>query len=554
MFEEGFVANTSGLRGSSELLNVEKNYGQIFSKAPTITREFLEKINNEMVPRKTAFFGYRMNTRKFIVLMGLILLFTFSTMGTITLWFTDVFRKRIESLFIISENSPGYGLWKAPPVRAEVKIHIFNYTNVEDFERGLAQKLHVQELGPYVYFEKLEKVNIRFSPVDDTVSYQDKRHYEFSPELSTGSPNDLVRVPNVPLLAGAAVVKNFNFLLRVSYQTLTNSLSEKPFTVQRAHNFVNGYDDPLFELSKSYLKYLDQRVFEQFGLLVWKQGIQPDVYTMNTGAHDLNKLGRIEKFNGKTHFDMWGSESCNSIQSSDGIIYPGNQVRAKKDISFFIPQICRKIQAKFVEEVRMLDKVPMYRYKIPLDIFETTSNPENKCYCDLKNNICPPKGLFNATQCTFGAPIFYSWPHFHGADLSVLDSVSGLNKNFPLNNTFLDLHSKFGTMLRGKLKLQINVQVKKSFGMNVLHRYPDGLLLPMAWVEFGVEDKDLPEEVVELIYQITFTVKNLEFGLKYGCLLGSMVTFTCIFLVVKKHRQGRKRTDHMQRSVMDLVI
>lgn len=90
--------------------------------------------------------------------------------------------------------------------------------------------------------------------------------------------------------------------------------------------------------------------------------MQPDVYTVNTGAHDITKLGQVEKYNGNTHYDFWGSESCNKVQASDGVFFPSDRVRAKKNISFFIPQICRKIPARFVEETRMLDdKVPVYR-------------------------------------------------------------------------------------------------------------------------------------------------------------------------------------------------
>lgn len=32
---------------------------------------------------------------------------------------------------------------------------------------------------------------------------------------------------------------------------------------------------------------------------------------MNTGKTDINKLGVIEKLNGKDHFDYWSTEECN---------------------------------------------------------------------------------------------------------------------------------------------------------------------------------------------------------------------------------------------------
>lgn len=113
----------------------------------------------------------------FLVLTGLMLLFTFSAMGTVTMWFTNMFQKRVESTMVLSEYQPTYEMWRKPPVQPPVKIYIFNFTNVEDFEMGRAQKLHVQELGPYVYFEEMERVNVRFSKVDGTVSFQERRRY-----------------------------------------------------------------------------------------------------------------------------------------------------------------------------------------------------------------------------------------------------------------------------------------------------------------------------------------------------------------------------------------
>lgn len=201
----------------------------------------------------------------FTVLSGLFTLFFFSTMGTTVMWFTDAFQKKVESLMVLSEDGMGYELWRAPPPKPILKVYIFNYTNVEEFESGRAKKLHVEQVGPYAYFEELERVNIKFSKVDGTVSYQEKRTYRFSPELSKGTPDDIVIVPNVPLLAGAAVVKKFNFLMRLSYNELLKALSEKPFMALKADSFVNGYDDHLYDLSKSYLKWEDKRIFDNFG-------------------------------------------------------------------------------------------------------------------------------------------------------------------------------------------------------------------------------------------------------------------------------------------------
>lgn len=52
---------------------------------------------------------------------------------------------------IIRNDSAKFPLWQKPPVKALYKTYIFNYTNHKSYENGIATKLKVQELGPYVY-------------------------------------------------------------------------------------------------------------------------------------------------------------------------------------------------------------------------------------------------------------------------------------------------------------------------------------------------------------------------------------------------------------------
>lgn len=51
-----------------------------------------------------------------------------------------------------------------------------------------------------------------------------------------------------------------------------------------------------------------------------------------------------------------------------------------------------------------------FRYKVPFDVFDSVDNKDNKCFCEQGVN-CPPKGLFNASSCTFGK-LFSSFLRF----------------------------------------------------------------------------------------------------------------------------------------------
>ena len=62
-------------------------------------------------------------------------------------------------------------------------------------------KPNLVEVGPYVYRQKMEKVNVSFSPDEPSVTYKVAKQYYFAPELSCPecSEDDYVIVPNIPL-------------------------------------------------------------------------------------------------------------------------------------------------------------------------------------------------------------------------------------------------------------------------------------------------------------------------------------------------------------------
>lgn len=56
-----------------------------------------------------------------------------------------------------------------PPFSPIIKVHVFNYTNIEEFVSGIDKKLKVKEVGPYVYEEALQKTNVQYN--EDRITY-----------------------------------------------------------------------------------------------------------------------------------------------------------------------------------------------------------------------------------------------------------------------------------------------------------------------------------------------------------------------------------------------
>ncbi|KAE8751426.1 hypothetical protein FOCC_FOCC002001 [Frankliniella occidentalis] len=46
---------------------------------------------------------------------------------------------------------PAYEWWATPPDEVLLRVYVFNVTNQQDFESGRTNKLHMQEVGPFIF-------------------------------------------------------------------------------------------------------------------------------------------------------------------------------------------------------------------------------------------------------------------------------------------------------------------------------------------------------------------------------------------------------------------
>ncbi|KAJ8916544.1 hypothetical protein NQ315_000186 [Exocentrus adspersus] len=491
---------------------LEKNYNHLLLMGPALTRDFLEKVNADLVPRRTYLFGYELNTKKILFVSGLFLLFFTSLFGAVVMWFTDFFDNAVLSTMVISNSSKNLRLWTNPPPKALISVYIFNYTNLEEFDAKLEKKLRVNEVGPYVYEETLQKVNVQFSEDGTRVSYQEKRSYKFRPDMSKGKQSDQVYVPNIPLMAGTAITKHHNYFARLAFSSFLTGIDEQPFVKLAADQYIIGYRNRLVDLSQSWswLNGQDMHGVEKVGLLSAKIGVNPHVFTMNTGKADIDRLGLIEKLNGHEQFDYWSTSDCNRYVSSDAIYASAEE------------------------------------------------KSENQCFCSLSSGECPLRGVFNVTPCNYGIPMFISNPHFHGADETLLQAVDGLKTMRKKDiQTYINLHPTMGFAMSGRVVFQANIQVQKAYGVYQMDRFQDGLMLPLAWLKAEIKEESLPEIFLELIYDATYTLKGVKMAFQYGFLLTTLVTLFCLVLVLRntweRPRRARDSVRRLHRQDTDVI-
>ncbi|XP_047368471.1 scavenger receptor class B member 1-like [Vespa velutina] len=453
-------------------------------------------------------------------------------------WCTNIFKNTILSNLIIEKGTTNFDFWERPPVNLIYKFYIFNYTNIEDFERGKANKLRVQQLGPYIYRETKERVNIQIHE-NGTISYQEEKSYQWE----SGNPeNEMIIVPNILLLATISHFRNLpitaKFLLNIGMSTL----NLKPFLNLTVRDFLWGYDDNLYNILKTF-NLLNHLYFEKFGILVGYNGTSKDRITINTGSNDIDYLGIIENINGINIQNIWGDNRCDRIYGTDGSIFPPKWIdNYSTPLYIYVKELCKPLSFHF-REYGKVQGVPSLRYKMSMDSLMESST--DSCFCPKiikKNNEwkrkCPPNGFLNISACNFDVPILISFPNFYGADQSSIESIDGLKPDETLHESFLDLHQFLAVPMNGSLKIQMNIEVQKVSGMPYTGELKDGTILPIIWYENTLDV--LPQKFINIFFGGHFVIMIIELAFRWGSILIFLSSIChALFIILRKYSINR---------------
>ncbi|TDG46420.1 hypothetical protein AWZ03_007194 [Drosophila navojoa] len=477
-----------------------------------------------------------------IMLGSMFLLFVISVTGFFVMWFTEYYNNTMLENLILAENSDTANSWLSPDPKYDtlLKAHIFNYTNIEDYLAGRADKIHVEDLGPLTYQEHTIKDQVSFNK-NHTVTFRDKKSYKFLPEKSTVREDDVILVPNVPLLSAAVHVKRMAAIKRL-FVTGTIKLFEEPlFKRLTAYEYLWGYRDKIISLEslgggKTH-----------FGLLRTRNGTSVDSVQLNTGEDDISKFSIITQFNGKPQLDFWQGDECNRIDGSEPSMFSPTMLQTRSTVNVFLQVLCRKVPLRFEKEETIYNDIDVLRYRTPLDVFAHPSeNPANECYCR-NTDLCLPSGVINATRCYDDSPIFPSFPHFFTGDPILYKDFEGINPDAELHQTYADIHPRFGFPISGASRIQINIMLDKTpLLRNQAWRMQNATILPLIWIE--ITAGDFNEDVLHTLYVSTFGLDAIQLALKYGTLLVSVTSFSLIVASVYYLNSKREEQQQLEKS------
>ncbi|XP_049792924.1 lysosome membrane protein 2 isoform X1 [Schistocerca nitens] len=419
-----------------------------------------------------------------LLIFGIVIFVFFMT------WVNMVIHKEI----VLRNGSMTFDWWREPPVDPVMSVYIYNVTNADAFLNN-GDKPILEELGPFVYIQHWEKVNLEFND-NDTLTFNQRKVFKFDELNSAGSEEDMVVVPNIPMLSATSQSKHAARFLRLAMASIMDILKIKPFVEVSVAQLLWGYEDPLLKLAKDVVSKEQKLPYEEFGLLYGKNGTAKDNVTVFTGGDDITHYGLIDTFNGRTHLPHWKTEECNRLNGSDGSIFPP-QITKSTTLHVYDKDLCRLLPLRFEKEVETNGGVMGYRFTPPQDVFaEVAQNPENECFCP-GGPPCTPHGLFNVSLCQYDSPIMLSFPHFYLADPKFLDAVEGISKpEKDKHGFFLDVQPDLGVSLRARARIQINLAVSQVTDIKQVATFPD-ILFPIMWFEDGVDG--LPSDVTELL-------------------------------------------------------
>ncbi|GAB6018678.1 scavenger receptor class B, member [Chamberlinius hualienensis] len=412
--------------------------------------------------------------------------------GILFHYMPSIINDLISKKLTLDPDSELTSIWTETPIPIYTQFYLFNYTNADEFVNNLGSKdvkPVVQQLGPYTYRQKRIRESLQWHDEDDAVEYRQRKIFYFVPELSSGSEDDLIIFPNIPLNTIVQMAPPTEKPALKAAIQMTNSTLFIQQTV--GHLLFEGYRDDLVDLIQ-ILTGEEILPGAMFGLFYKKNNTDDGVYHVSRGNKKPEMLGNILSWNNASKLSYWTGDKCNTLRGTDASIFPTKISRTEK-LYLFSSELCRSLYLGYQKDVEY-QGVQGFRFEVELELLgDYNMNPDNECFCYPNSSYCAGAGVLSLSSCKGGAPVFMSSPHFLMADFKFVEAVEGLNPVLYEHNTFVEIEPLSGTLLRAARKIQTNVLFKPIPGFPVIENLPD-ILLPLLWLN---ESAELTSEMVD---------------------------------------------------------
>ncbi|XP_041981606.1 sensory neuron membrane protein 1-like [Aricia agestis] len=444
--------------------------------------------------------------------------------------FPTVVKSQLRKEMALSKKTDVRKMWEVIPFALDFKVYLFNYTNVDDIQKGAIPI--VKEVGPFYFEEWKEKVEIEDHEDTDTVTYKRRDTFHFRPDLSgpglTG--DEMITMPH-PLLFGMVnkLHKTKPSMLNMVSKAI-NAIFENPptyfLTVKAIDILFNGVlvncDKTEFapkavctglkkEAADSFIIKPNNQLW--FSLFAPRNGtINPHVITVQRGIRNVMDVGKVVAIDGKEEQGPWTGQ-CKLFEGTDATVFPPFLTENDR-LASFSADLCRTFKPWYQKKTYYRG-IATNRYIVNIGDF--ANDPDLQCYCSPPGS-CPLKGLMDVEECV-GVPFAVSLPHFYDADPSLHDGVKGLTPDVNEHEIYIDFEPISGTPMVAKQRVQFNVVLLKTDKIEQCKELPN-TLAPLFWIEEGLA---LNKTFVNMLKYQLFIPKRVV-----GILRWLMVSF-CVF-------------------------
>lgn len=473
--------------------------------------------------------------------------------GCITLGgFPSMFTAILKSKLALGPDSFSYGIWQDMPLPLYMSVYFLNTTNWKDIEDRVPDvKPRLEQIGPYVWQIHQQMVDIDWNNNNYTVSFKQNKTYEFMPEMSNGTLDDIVVGINPVAIGAANVARNSPtaFLTNIMNNLFKTIPGVDIFYKYPVGNFTfNGILGPILEATKGMPIPMELPPFDRFGWFYDRSGnVDYDgYYNMYTGNENFNQVGQIASWNyNYTLPEKMYTKQCGQVKGSAGTFFPPN--RDKTYIDYFSSDVCRTLRFTFQEEM-YVKGVLGYKYALDANLVDG-SLMENECFNPYPDpEIKLYTGLMNVSACKWDTPAYVSYPHFLHGEQALLDQfeVGSVEPSKERHESYIILEPISGVPLEVAIRLQINTllrPLKKHADDNVPDHFEtvelfdglDTIYYPTIWFE---EVVTLPNEMTSQFKLMTMAPKvGMGFGI--AMLVSGFIMAVYVAFVFVRSRQQR---------------
>lgn len=262
------------------------------------------------------------------------------------------------------------------------KVWVFDVQNAQQVIDKRGTKPHLKEIGPFVFHLKRQKDVVSFA--GDNLYYTERKIYHFAPELSCCAINTTVTIPNIPLVAVVDRALSYNlplvgrFIPRLINRAI-QSLREQLFVKKQVREILfDGYEVDLLKMVSRVGSLVGlPQTNQKFALLkgrndTWRPE-QDGVWAINTGARDRSMFGRVSSWNSYKKLPFWASSGCNTINGSDGTLFPP-PIKKTEPLYIFNQELCRTVNLIY-DRPSDIRAIKAYRFVLnPLNFAHTMSS------------------------------------------------------------------------------------------------------------------------------------------------------------------------------------